>query len=94
VNATAVAAIATKYRNDWEGCADIRLISSLYPEEIRDKGQLPALRFLQIAMSSILSDALIDDHCKGLLRLIVGLIDGVGLPKATRILRLANVKRK
>src|SRR5215471_9975732 len=35
VNATAVAAIATKYRNDLEGSADIYFYLSLYPGEIR-----------------------------------------------------------
>src|SRR5215468_5083009 len=35
VNATAVAAIATKYRDDLEGSADIYFSLSLYPAEIR-----------------------------------------------------------
>src|SRR5262245_45427346 len=35
VNATAVAAIATKYRNDLDGSADIYFSLSLYPGEIR-----------------------------------------------------------
>src|SRR5262247_4074018 len=53
VNATAVAAIATKYRNDLEGSADIILLfksipgkdSGLYSGEIRDTGRLSAYVF-------------------------------------------------
>jgi hypothetical protein len=46
----------------------------------------------QITMAEILSCALKENQCKGLLRLIAGLTDG--LPKFARILRLADVKGK
>src|SRR5215475_5964145 len=94
VNATAVAAIATKYCDDLEGSADIYFFSSLYPGEIRDKSQLSALSFRQITMAEILSDALKENQCKGLLRLIAGLTDGAGRPKSARILRLTDVEGK
>jgi len=81
MNTTAVDAIATKYRNDLEGRADIYPFLSLYLEEIRDKDQLSTLCFPMIVMAEILSGALKDDHCKSLLRLIVSLTDGAGRPK-------------
>jgi hypothetical protein len=43
-------------------------------------------------MAEILSDALKENQCEGLLRLITGLTDGAGRPKSARILRLADVK--
>src|SRR5215470_1699280 len=69
VNTTAVAATATKYRNDLEGSADIYFSSSLYPEEIRDKSQLSVLCFSQGAMAEILPDTLKKNQCMGLLRM-------------------------
>src|SRR5262245_5888456 len=72
VNATAVAAIATKYCDNLEGSADIYFFLSLYPGEIRDKSQLPILRVRRGALAEILSDALKEDYCKGLLRLLAG----------------------
>jgi hypothetical protein len=45
-------------------------------------------------MAEILSDALKENHCKGLLRLIAGLTDGAGQPKSARILRLTDVEGK
>jgi len=45
-------------------------------------------------MAEILSDALKENQCKGLLRLIAGLTDGAGRPKSARILCLADVKGK
>jgi hypothetical protein len=51
VNTTAVAAIATKYRNDLEGSADIHFIIILDPGNVRvylrrGFGQKPTLRFV------------------------------------------------
>jgi hypothetical protein len=43
-------------------------------------------------MAEILPDALKENKCEGLLRLIAGLADGAGRPKSARILRLADVK--
>jgi hypothetical protein len=76
VNTTAVDAIATKYRNDLEGSADIYFSSSLYPGKIRDKSRLSILCFLQGAMAEIPPDALKKNQCMGLLRLVAGLTDG------------------
>jgi hypothetical protein len=45
-------------------------------------------------MAEILSDALKENQCEGLLRLVAGLTDGAGRPKSARILRLADVKGK
>jgi hypothetical protein len=50
--------------------------------------------FRQITISETLSDALKENQCKRLLRLIADLTDGAGRPKSTRILRLADVKGK
>jgi hypothetical protein len=40
--------------------------------------------FRQITMAEILSDALKENQCKVLLRLIAGLTDGAGRPKSAR----------
>jgi hypothetical protein len=61
---------------------------------VQDKSQLSALCIRQITMAEILSRALKENQCKGLLRLIAGLTDGAGRPKFARILRLAYVKGK
>jgi hypothetical protein len=45
-------------------------------------------------MAEILSDALKENQCKGLLMLIADPTDGAGRPKSARILRLADMKRK
>jgi hypothetical protein len=45
-------------------------------------------------MAEILSDALKENQCEGLLRLIAGLTDGAGRPKSAQILCLADVKGK
>jgi hypothetical protein len=44
-------------------------------------------------MAKVLSIALKEDQCKGLLRLVAGLTDGAGRTKSTQILRLADVRR-
>jgi len=43
-------------------------------------------------MAEILPDALKENKCEGLLRLIAGLADGAGRPKSERIIRLADAK--
>jgi len=45
-------------------------------------------------MAEILSDALKENQCEGLLGLIAGLTDGAGRPKPAQILCLADVKGK
>src|SRR5262249_8080304 len=60
----------------WKTGRTYYLFVSLYPEEIRDKSQLSALCFRRIAMAEILSGALKENQCKGLLKLIGGPADG------------------
>jgi hypothetical protein len=45
-------------------------------------------------MAEILSDALKENQCKSLMRLIASLTDGAVRPKSARILCLANMKGK
>jgi hypothetical protein len=47
------------------------------PQGVPDKSQLSALCFRQITMAEILSDALKENQCEGLLRLIAGLVEGL-----------------
>jgi hypothetical protein len=47
------------------------------PKGGHDKSQFFALCFRQITMAEILSDALKENQCEGLLRLIAGLTEGL-----------------
>jgi hypothetical protein len=100
VNTTAVATIATIYRNDLENSADIPPLlksilgrdSGLSSGKILDKGQLSALSFRQRAMVEILSDALKKNQFKSLLRLIASLTNGARSARRGEN-RLANFAR-